>query len=810
LIKIKNVTKFLNKKEVKIFLTFFIIYSLFVHWIGWNENSRFDLVRAIVDEKRFKIDSFFNNTGDRSLFQGHYYSDKAPGSSFLAVPTYATWNFIYNNFVSKDFKKINSGTSDYFTLTENIVHEFTFFWPLDPGFLFYSSMILVTVFTSSLFGALTVVLIYKFSNYFTKSESKKIALAMMAGFGTLLFPSSLIFMEGSVSAFFAFASFYFLFKAKLEKTKNVKFFLLSGLLAGFGVVVNELVLIVALTNLVYVLLTRKEMLKFYIIGAAIGVMPLLAYNYTIFHTMTQYPKIFAPFVLPRWALDTKVWGELGTSGIKFLNPYAILKLLFYPEVGLFVFSPILLLSLIGLFYLYKKFRTETTLILLILITNVIVISSFWGWDGGVSIGPRNLAISIPFLVLPLIEIFNLLDKRFLKIVFFILLFYSVSVNFLMLQDSSGIKLERNNDGSLDYSQMNSFKVTQNTIYDYYLPFFLKEGSRSKILEGLITDWTKTDIRDFKSQQTSGIKFIAVPFGFLTCRLQTLPIALMILIFFAIWRKEIVRLIPKRYCLLLYLLPLLIALLAFNLETIHYGNNWYPVYKNATYTDPYRWMSQNGTIYIFSSEKTDALLNFSFVGYGNRSFDIVLNNKIISSYYNNLTDKTNAELLKLNKGENVLVLHSQEGCRVPSELNDTRCLSIGINNFTILKGTEIKDKEIVFGRNWFNEENISGIKFRWMSENATIFITSPNEQTTNLNLLAWSYYKPRTLIVSFGNNSKELNIGENATEVNLKLNLANGINHVLLISKEGCDIPQIISNSNDNRCLSFVLGNFTIN
>jgi len=799
LLNVKKVVNFLSTKEVKIFLTFFIIYSLFIHWIGWNEDSRFDLVRSIIDEKRFDIDSFFNNTGDRSFYNDHYYSDKNPGTSFLAVPTYEVWKYVYNNFFPRDFKKLNSGTSQYMAINSTTVHELTFFWPVNPGFFIYFSMIFITIFTSSLFGALTVVLIYKFSNYFIKEENKKIALAMIAGFGTLLFPMSLIFMEGIIAAFFAFASFYLLFKAKIEKQKSSKLFLLSGLLIGFGMSSSEIVLIVAITNLVYVFLTRKDRVIFYAIGAIIGLLPLLAYNYAIFHS---------PFLLTRWYLDQSIWGNLGIEGLNLPNPYAILKLLFYPEIGLFVYYPVLLFSFVGLFYLYKKFKLESLLIFIIFIANVIVISSLFGWWGGIALGPRHLTMSIPFIILPLIELLTRFDKKiFLKIALFSLLFYSILVNFLLLQDSTSVNLEKRGD-SLNFDQLNSFKVIQNSIYDYYFPFFLKEGSRSKIIEGIITDWTKTDIRDFKSQQTNGIKFITTPFGFLTFRLQTLSIAIVILIFFVIWRKEIIKVIPKKYLKFLYLVPFVIVILALDLQTINFGENWYPIYKNATYTDPYRWASNNGTIYLFSSEKTNAILNFSFVGYKNQTFDIILNNKKIGLYSTNLYSKT-AEMIQLNSGINILELYSHEGCHMPTEWNDTKCLSIGISNMTVLTENNLKNNEFIWGKNWFNEENISGIKLRWMSNNASLFIASNENKEYNLNFLVQSYYKPRTLLISLGNSSKELNIGLNGTEIKLKTKLVSGINEIYLISKENCDIPKIISNSNDNRCLSFALGNFTV-
>src|SRR6478672_3933509 len=53
---------------------------------GWNQNSRFDLLRAILERHTLQIDAYHENTGDKAHFQEHYYSDKAPGLVFLAVP----------------------------------------------------------------------------------------------------------------------------------------------------------------------------------------------------------------------------------------------------------------------------------------------------------------------------------------------------------------------------------------------------------------------------------------------------------------------------------------------------------------------------------------------------------------------------------------------------------------------------------------------------------------------------------------------------------------------------------------------------
>ncbi len=77
-----------HQKELLLFIVFFIIFSLFVHWVGWGENSRLALTKSIVEEHNFDIDEYHNLTGDRIVFKNHYYSDKAPGASFIAVPLY--------------------------------------------------------------------------------------------------------------------------------------------------------------------------------------------------------------------------------------------------------------------------------------------------------------------------------------------------------------------------------------------------------------------------------------------------------------------------------------------------------------------------------------------------------------------------------------------------------------------------------------------------------------------------------------------------------------------------------------------------
>jgi hypothetical protein len=63
-----------------------VSYAYFYQAGGWNQNSRFALVRAIVEGGTIRIDAYHRATGDKVVVGGHFYTDKAPGQSFAAVP----------------------------------------------------------------------------------------------------------------------------------------------------------------------------------------------------------------------------------------------------------------------------------------------------------------------------------------------------------------------------------------------------------------------------------------------------------------------------------------------------------------------------------------------------------------------------------------------------------------------------------------------------------------------------------------------------------------------------------------------------
>jgi hypothetical protein len=73
-------------------------YTYFHQDPSWNGNTRLGLTFAMVREGRVTIDSYYarsgTKTGDTSFFNGHYYSDKAPGSSILGALMYLPFNAV--------------------------------------------------------------------------------------------------------------------------------------------------------------------------------------------------------------------------------------------------------------------------------------------------------------------------------------------------------------------------------------------------------------------------------------------------------------------------------------------------------------------------------------------------------------------------------------------------------------------------------------------------------------------------------------------------------------------------------------------
>ena len=80
--------------RTRLFFSVLIVYVYFINGFNSvNEGSHFALTLAIVEDRSFRINKYMFWTGGADYSEyppgsRNYYSDKAPGLSFLGIPFY--------------------------------------------------------------------------------------------------------------------------------------------------------------------------------------------------------------------------------------------------------------------------------------------------------------------------------------------------------------------------------------------------------------------------------------------------------------------------------------------------------------------------------------------------------------------------------------------------------------------------------------------------------------------------------------------------------------------------------------------------
>jgi hypothetical protein len=307
----------------------------------------------------------FANTGDYAFYNGHYYSNKSPGHAFLALPFFAIAEYLFSHL-----------------------------FPENPELQIRLSTYVSTVCTTALCSALLCVLLFNFFLVYCQvATSQALFLTLCFGFGTLAFSYSTTFYTHLLSAFFLFLAFTLLLDVRTGKTAHHKrSVLFAGAAIGTGVLGEPSVVFASGILFLYMLACRQ--LRYLIPYLILGGMPFaviqISYNIICFGGPLSYSYQFANEMVM-----IKVNGHL--FGIPSLK--AVLNLLVLPYRGLFVSSPILVMAIPGVVIgiKSKEFTFETIVAAMIALAFFIFLSSFYGWDGGSTVGPRDILAMFPFL-----------------------------------------------------------------------------------------------------------------------------------------------------------------------------------------------------------------------------------------------------------------------------------------------------------------------------------------------------------------------------------------------------------------------------
>jgi len=163
--------------------------------------------------------------------------------------------------------------------------------------------------------------------------------------------------------------------------KRPKWIVWAGLPLAYAYVIRPTNSISALCLSVYVLVRhRKHIFAFLGMAAAVGV-PFLILNLAV------YRAVLPPYYLP---------SRLGTNKAFF---EAMAANLVSPARGLFVYSPVFFVSVVGVFLKIRDRKLDRldVALLVILLLHLVTISSFQHWWGGHSFGPRFFCDMVPYL-----------------------------------------------------------------------------------------------------------------------------------------------------------------------------------------------------------------------------------------------------------------------------------------------------------------------------------------------------------------------------------------------------------------------------
>lgn len=359
-----------------------ISYAYFYEGGGWNQNSRFDLVRAIVERGTLRIDDYHDNTNDKAFANGHYYSDKAPGLAFLAVPV---------AFAARPLMR----TAGVDPVSPRGLVDLTY-W--------------ITLFAVALPMAAACACLYWIAMQLGSSASAATFAALALGLATPLWAYSTLFWGHALAGaclVFAFACALHLRRASSPRA-DMLWGLALGLTAGWATLTeypsapaSAMVAALALA-LVWGDAPRRWRVT---VGIVAGALPC------IFVLMAYQQAAFGSLFHPSYAYypaGAFSWMTRGYMGLTYPRIDVALKLLFGCRRGLLFSGPVVLAAPAGLWMLWKRPTARPPAIVAAAIAAYYFLfhASFSSWPAGWSYGPRYLSPGLPLLCLGLAPLWD--------------------------------------------------------------------------------------------------------------------------------------------------------------------------------------------------------------------------------------------------------------------------------------------------------------------------------------------------------------------------------------------------------------------
>lgn len=415
-----------------IILCFLSLTFAWRHFWNTNEYSRIFLTRALVDHQSFSIDKIIavHDTQDKSLFQGKYYSNKAPFSSFLAAPAYLSIR-IMEIFGHLDFSEameiylitsvcLSIPSALFLLLLFKFWSSVTLHYPLRRAVLIaYALGTMVWPYSTMYYGhvlagmSLFLAFLIVFNTGKVKAGKKTFfecgffcGLAFAIEYPAALIALCLFIYTAVVGKNFR-ASLYQLLAAAFitvlwSQVDRIESFItphLLDLIEPHGLVLVTSIIVTVVVGLIAI--SRAPTNIMFFLGAALPVGVTFYYHLKCFGGIFQFPYYHETFLQFAIAHKQGIAGVTFPGSLSELGGHlsALLQLLISPYRGLFFYSPFLLIGVSGMIKMVRdpEWRREGWLFLAIMVVYILFLSAFSDWEGGWSMGPRHLVPILPFL-----------------------------------------------------------------------------------------------------------------------------------------------------------------------------------------------------------------------------------------------------------------------------------------------------------------------------------------------------------------------------------------------------------------------------
>ncbi len=222
------------------------------------------------------------------------------------------------------------------------------------------------------------------------SEKSAWLIAATYAFGTSSFSisSQALWQHGVVQLCLALTLYCI-----VKGLETARFSAYAGLALGCMVISRPLTLIVAIPFVAYIVHKQRDQLVGFIVAGSPPLLLFMAYN--IFYFGSPFTTGFGGTMTPSEVVSARLSSSFDTPILE-----GIAGVLVSPAAGLLVYSPVFVLSALGLViawrdprYLYLRYIGAAPLLL------IIVVSKWHGWWGGDCYGPRLLADVTPILSL---------------------------------------------------------------------------------------------------------------------------------------------------------------------------------------------------------------------------------------------------------------------------------------------------------------------------------------------------------------------------------------------------------------------------